>query len=110
MPPLYAELTFFAKVLELYKTNCMYTTIQLRNIAFFKKLSPDITITADVEEKIKKICFFGIEFSNGFKIQRGLFFKKLKENGIKLSEKISLGPALILNDDEAQSIGPLGFI
>ncbi len=88
----------------------MYTAFQLINTAFFTKLFPGVTITPALEEKIKKIYFFGLEFSKGFKVQKGFIFKKLRENDIEIPEKNAPNISLFIPDDQAVAVGPLGFI
>jgi hypothetical protein len=82
----------------------MYTAFKITDLSFFQTLFPNFEITDAFKEKINKIIFSGSESSNGFRINKGAFFKKLKEFDL-LTPEHPLPPShsFLITDKEAEA-------
>lgn len=86
----------------------MYTSIKIIDVTVLKRMFPCIKDLLKFEQEIKALHFLAFEFTKGFKIQKGSFSKKLKENKILVGDSKFSNEPFILSDAEAQHVGLLG--
>lgn len=86
----------------------MYTSIKITDVSVLQRIFPCFKDLGMFEEKIKSLHFLGFEFTKGFKIQKGSFLKKLKENNILVTNLKFSNEPFILTDTEAEHVGLLG--